>query len=82
MIHIISLHTLIFTEWVPNPVMRLDVGWSMLLFLGMYCVINISDVFFASLKSIKDSFIVLYYKITLYKVRKEEKLEKRKIKPI
>ena len=76
------MHTLIFTDWVPEPVLRLDVGWSMLLFLGLYCIINISDVLFASIKSIYVSLTSLYYSITFKKIRKEEQEEKDKNKPI
>ena len=82
MIHIICLHTLIFTEWVPEPVMRLDTGWSLLFFLGLYFIFNISDVLFASLKSIKVIFIALHNKINIKKTRVDLLLEIERNKPV
>ena len=58
-IQIICVHILTFTEWVTEPIIRLNIGWSLLFFLAVYSIINIGDVLIVSLSSLKTSYTLL-----------------------
>lgn len=58
-----AYHLFVFTQYVDDPKIQYNVGWSMIGITGLNIVVNMGIMGYASLKQLKQSFLKLKFKV-------------------